>query len=54
MGIFVCFTGSMDGPQRWGVIRRAILESGVADALAGKTETFAQSFKRATGKELEG
>lgn len=48
----ICFTGVMDVAQRWEVIRRAILLAELADVLAGKTETFAQAFRRATGQPL--
>lgn len=52
LGIFVCFAGVMDSPQRWEVIRRAIVKFDLADVLRDKRETFAQGFNRATGKPL--
>lgn len=52
LGVRICFTGDMDVPKRWEALRRAIIAADMADRLAGKTETFAHAFKRATGTSL--
>lgn len=52
LGVFVCFTGVMDIPQRWEVIRRAIIGADLAQSLSGRTETFEKAFTRAAKQPL--
>jgi hypothetical protein len=52
-GITVSFAGVMNVPQRWEVIRTAIVNFSLADATPkGTTETFRAAYERATGSPL--
>lgn len=46
----VRFTGVTTEAQRWEIIRRQIIKAELGDAMAGRTETFAKSFERISGK----
>lgn len=56
-GYLVCFTGAMDIPERWDVLRRAIEKFGFIDRImirveTGYTETYGHAFERATGQSI--
>lgn len=56
-GCLVCFSGDMQVPQRWDVLRRAIENFGFINRImirlkTGYTETYGRAFERASGIKL--
>lgn len=51
-GVFICFSGVMDVPERWDVLRRALVKFNFGSKQLTSRETYQQAFERATGTPL--